>query len=114
MAGIQSGTPQLGTWGIAFEPASNPGRQLIFAQATIAATQSATNQPVGSAGCHISIVVQGIVAGASATVTVAGLATDGVTAVTETTTAISTATANANNVFEYTTKKAYGSINTSG
>lgn len=110
----QSGTPQLGTLGLSFEPSSNPGRQLIFAQATVAATQSATNQPAGSTGVHVTVIVQGVVAGASATITIAGLATDGITAVTETTNAISTTTVNANNVFEYTTKKAYGSINASG
>lgn len=109
-----TGTAALGTFGVGFEPQANPGKQLIFAVATIAASQSATNQPQGSTGCHISILVQGIVAGSSATVTITGKATDGVTAVTETSTAISTSTANANNVYEYTTTKVFGSIDSSG
>lgn len=116
MAGIgyaQSGTPQLGTLGIGFEPQNSPGRQLIFAQAVIAASQSATNQPQGLMGTRIVVHVEGVSPGASATITITGTSPSG-SPVSETTTAISQSTANANGVYEYTTVASFASINASG
>jgi hypothetical protein len=58
--------------------------------------------------------VRGLSAGAAATITLAGLKTDGITAVNETTPNISQATADPDGVFRYCTKGVYGSINASG
>lgn len=113
-----TGTASRGSLGIGLEPASNPGRQTILTPQVLTAATSATNQPtLGSlqvTGVRFLIAVQSVAAGASTTITITGKAPDGITAVTETTTAISTATADANGNYYYCTTNVYGSINASG
>src|SRR5258708_6441934 len=113
-----TGTAVRGTLGVGMEPASNPGRQTILTSQVLTAATSATNQPtlgtIQVTGVRFFIVVQSVASGASSTLTITGKAPDGITAVTETTTAISTATADANGNYYYCTTNVYGSINASG
>lgn len=106
------------TLAVGFEPASNPGKQLLFGPAVVALTQSLTTQPIINAtateGQHLLVVIQGIASGASGTITLTGKKTDGVTAVNETTTAISLANADSNGNYYYCTKAVFGSVNASG
>ena len=109
-----TGTAVKQTSAFGFEPAASQGRQPIFVQTVIASTQSATNQPQGTTGIRPYIEVRGLSAGAAATITIAGLKTDGVTAVTDTSPNISQATADPDGVFRWCSTKVYGSINASG
>lgn len=113
-----TGTAIRGTLGVGFEPASTPGLQPILTQQVLAAAVSASNQPVistsGITGVRLLILVASVASGASATITITGKKPDGVTAATETTTAISTATADANGNYYYCTQAVFGSINASG
>jgi hypothetical protein len=109
------------TLALGFEGASNGssnGRQLLFGPAVVALSQSLTTQPTVNAtatqGMRLLIIVQGLSAGAAATITVAGKKPDGITAVSEATTNISLATADSNGLYYYVTKAVYGSVNASG
>lgn len=104
-----------GTLSVGFEPTTARGNQTLLSPTVIATTQSVTTQPVvNSQGCRIAVFLSGIGAGASGTVTIAGLKPDGITAQTETSTAISSATADQNGNFYYCTTGKYSSVNASG
>jgi len=97
-----------------FEPAASPGRQPILTSQALALTLSATNQPQGTTGIRPYIEIRGLSAGAAGTITIAGLKTDGVTVVTDTSPNISQATQDSDGVFRWCSTKVYGSINASG
>jgi hypothetical protein len=105
-------------WGA--EPAAAPGMQTLLPATILAAATSATTQPViGTSpqsvqGVRCLILVQGVAPGASATITITGKAPDGITAVTETSTAISVALGDVNGNYYYCTKAVFGSINATG
>lgn len=99
---------------LGLESSSSQGRQLILTSSAVALTISATNQPVGAMGIHPYLEIRGVSAGSTATVTITGKAPDGVTAVTDTSPAIGTATQDPDLVFRWCSPKIFGSINASG
>jgi len=93
-----------GTFAAAVENAATPGRYPILPQSLVVASVSATQQPIGTTGMRLYALIQGVTNGTVGSVTITGLAPDGVTAVSETTTNISLTTINGAGFFDYTTK----------
>lgn len=102
------------SFALGLEPGSSLGRQPILASSAVATSASATNQPAGATGVHPYFEISGLSTGTSATVTVTGKAIDGVTAVTDTSPAITIANADPDGVFRWVSPKIFGSFNVSG
>lgn len=104
------------TLALGLEPSNAQGRQLLFGPTVIGATQSLANQPIvtSTQGVHLLIEVRGLSNGAAATIGIAGKKIDGTTSVSESTTNISTTTADSNGLYYYATTAIFGSVDASG
>lgn len=111
------GTSALGSIGFAFEPTATPGEQngFILAYSAVAASASATNQPTGSSGMRLHILVYNNTA--AGTVSIAGTDING-NSINETTPTIpifnTAATTQEQGRFDYETTHVFASINASG